>query len=70
MTIKEYNTDKVHFRILESNLIENYILDNSTLEEEDFWSTRAVNMRLAENKPYALLIKLGFLLMHQISSKN
>lgn len=59
---------KCRVRLLDANLLENHILDNSTIEVEDVMEIKAINMQLTNGKPYAAILSFGF--MTEVTQKS
>ncbi|HQQ93687.1 MAG TPA: hypothetical protein PLQ93_03965 [Bacteroidia bacterium] len=56
---QEINTEKVRIRKLENGILENYFKAGCTIEADDFYSLRKLNLGLANNKPYVVLVEAG-----------
>lgn len=55
----EYKTTTTTVRKIEDNIFENHIIAHKTVEREHIYEVKKANLKLANGKPYALLVTKG-----------
>lgn len=65
--LTEIYTAKCRIRLLEPNLVENFVLDYSYIEVEDIMEAKRINQDLANGQPYVALLTFGK--MTEVSQK-
>lgn len=55
----EYKTTTTVVRQLEDNIFENHVIAHKTVELEHIYEVKKANLKLANGKPYALLVSKG-----------
>lgn len=57
-SVKEFTEfDKLKTRVLEDGIIEIVFKGGCAIEVEDIWDLRKVNLKISDNKPYAVLVQ-------------
>lgn len=55
----EYKTNTTTVRKIEEDIFENHVLAHKTVEVKDIYEVKKANLKLANGKPYALLVTKG-----------
>lgn len=59
MDIKEIEIHCARIRLINSSLVENVIIDYTSIDTEDVLKIKKVNLQLTDGKPYAVLVDSG-----------
>jgi hypothetical protein len=65
--ISEISTAKCRIRLIEPNLIENFVLDHSYIQVDDILEAKRINQELANDQPFVALLTFGK--MTEVSQK-
>lgn len=59
MNTKEIETQGARIRLINSSLVENVIIDYTSIDTEEVLKIKEVNLQLTDGKPYAVLVDSG-----------
>ena len=58
--MQELKSKNYTVRIIASGILEGFIQDRSSLERNDFWEMKEMNLKLSGGLPYCIIVQTGY----------